>query len=269
MATIKPFLKYAGAKTKMLPVLLPLLTGKRLVEPFAGSAAVSLNVTMPCLVADSNADVIGTFEFFVQHGEAGIEHAAQFFGQGANTERTYYTRRAEFNAVPVHTPSLRACLFAYLNRHGFNGLCRYNRTGGFNVPFGRYTNPGFPEQALKDFVRESKRMEFRCADFRDIFKEVRKGDVVYADPPYTPLSDTSNFTAYGQAAFGVKEHEALAECCRKAARKGARVVITNHDTPVTRKLYDGAEIRTVEVRRSIAASAGSRGNVNEIIAIFK
>lgn len=98
-------------------------------------------------------------------------------------------------------PLRRAVLFLYLNRHGYNGLCRYNLRGEFNVPFGRYKKPYFPEAELYHFAEKAQHAEFHCESYEECMKRADNRSVVYCDPPYAPLSSTANFTAYHTNSF--------------------------------------------------------------------
>lgn len=113
--------------------------------------------------------------------------------------------------------ALKACLFLYLNRHGYNGLCRYNAAGYLNVPFGRYKKPYFPEQVMLFFAAKSKRAALRCEDFEQVMRRAGRSDVVYCDPPYVPRSRTANFTAYHVGGFGEADQLRLALAAKKAA----------------------------------------------------
>lgn len=183
-----------------------------------------------------------------------------------NREDAYYRLRAEFNAET--SPRRRAALFLYLNRHCFNGLCRYNRSGQFNVSFGKYAHPRFPRAEMLGFHAATRDVDFRAADFEATMDEAGPSDVVYCDPPYVALSETANFAAYAADPFAVDAQRRLSEKAREAAQRGAVVVISNHDTKLTRALYEGAHIRTLEVRRSISAKAAGRRPVRELIAMF-
>ena len=139
----KPFLKWAGGKSKLVPLIQNQLpTAMRLVEPFAGSAAVTLALEFDAyLLNDSNADLIGLYQTLKQEKQDFIDYAQSFFTLENNQETRFYDLREQFNHSTNTTE--RSALFIYLNRHAFNGLCRYNSKGGFNVPFGRYKLPYF------------------------------------------------------------------------------------------------------------------------------
>ena len=198
MVTNKPFLKWAGGKFKLAPFIrsnLPNRTCKRLIEPFAGSAALSLAVDFDAyLLNDSNADLINLYRILKQEKQGFISYARSFFTPENNQENRFYALREQFNQS--QDAAERSALFVYLNRHAFNGLCRYNSKGGFNVPFGRYAAPYFPEAEMLGFIQKSDRIELLCGDFQTALDWANDDDVVYCDPPYVPLSETASFTAY-------------------------------------------------------------------------
>lgn len=265
----RPFLKWAGGKFRVLNEILPRLpTGDRLVEPFAGSAAVALNAPFEkALVADTNADLIGLYQAIKTDSSRFVDEGQSLFAPECNSREVFNTLRDEFNSSD--DAFRRAVIFVYLNRHAFNGLCRYNSKGKFNVPFGKYKSPSFPLEAVQAFSEASKRIEFRHQDFVATLKAARQGDVVYCDPPYVPLSDTSNFTSYAPGAFGPAQQEELSRLARETADRGIPVAISNHDTAESRELYEGAELHQFEVRRFISSKASTRGKAPELLAIFR
>ncbi len=270
MEKTKPFLKWAGGKYRCLDqVITALPHGTRLVEPFAGSGAVFLNAPHPrFLLADANQDLIALYTHLKQEGRRFISYCKSFFSEKNNQPERYYQYRMQFNQSTLGSRR-RAALFIYLNRHGYNGLCRYNLSGVYNVPFGRYVKPYFPEEALEAFCQKSQSAEFVTADFKQTFLKAKPGDIIYCDPPYAPLSKTSRFTAYTQRAFGEVEQQMLADLARSSAKNKIPVIVSNHDTPYTRALYQGAQIRSFPVRRQISCKSGQRLMVRELIAVFK
>ncbi len=266
----RPFLKWAGGKFAIRErVIKKLPKGRRLIEPFVGSGAVFLNTDYDeYLLGDTNADLITLFTQLQQHGETFIEACRELFIPENNAQDRYYDLRDEFNHC--HTPERRAVLFVYLNRHGYNGLCRYNRSGGFNAPFGRYArHPYFPEREMHRFAVKAARARFVCADFQETLRQARPGDVVYGDPPYVPLSASANFTAYSAGGFGKDKQFGLAIRARELAEQGVPVLLSNHDTEFTREVYAGAKIQKFKVRRSISCNGAKRGKANELLAIFE
>lgn len=267
----KPFLKWAGGKAKLVPFIavhLPSASRKRLVEPFAGSAALSLALDFEAyLLNDSNTDLIALFHALKHEKQTFIEYVRSFFIPENNQENRFYELRRQFNYS--QDPVERAALFVYLNRHAFNGLCRYNSKGGFNVPFGRYKMPYFPEKEMLGFIAKSDRMELTCGDFQTALMKTGTDDVVYCDPPYVPLSETASFTAYAQGGFGLDDQNRLAAMAKQLVDQSQGVLISNHDTAFTRQLYQGARLETVAVQRNIAAKSSSRQKVGELLAVYK
>ncbi len=270
-ARIRPFLKWAGGKFRLLDAILPELpAGTRLVEPFAGSCAVYLNAApAQALICDINADLIGLYQHIQRDGEDFIAYCRGFFTSANNSREAYLEFREEFNAS--RDSGRRGALLLYLNRHSFNGLVRYNSKGGFNVPFGRHSRPYFPLKELRAFHRKTREVEteFACRDFRAVFDGLEPGDIVYCDPPYVPLSATANFTAYAGNGFTAGDQRDLASLAQAAHGKGIPVLLSNHDTEMTRELYAAAEIKRFSVRRFISRDSANRAKVPELLAIYR
>jgi DNA adenine methylase len=265
----RPFLKWAGNKYRILPKIRSLLPpGQRLIEPFVGSGAVFLNMDYKqYLLADSNLDLISLFTLLREDSGAFVRKSKKLFTPSANSQEVYYQRRLEFNATADQED--RAALFVYLNRHGYNGLCRYNAKGIFNVPFGRYAQVYFPESELLAFAARAAQAEFVCEDFTEVMQRAVPGDVVYCDPPYVPLSQTSHFTSYSALGFGLEEQKRLAELAQSLSARGVPVLISNHDTVLTQEYYQNARLSSFEVRRSISCKGASRGKVLELLALYQ
>lgn len=267
----KPFLKWAGRKTKLVPAIKRHLPKKanRFIEPFVGSGAVFVNTDYAeNILADSNQDIITLFQFLKDEKKDFIDLCKSYFMPENNMPDMFNALRAKFNKTK--DAELRAALFIYLNRHCFNGLCRYNSEGKFNVPFGLYSKPYFPAQEMRAFAKKLQKATLLCKDFREIMAMAGEGDVVYCDPPYIPLSATSNFTGYAAGGFSLKDQKDLAKACEKAAKRGAVVVLSNHDTPLAREIFKNAgKTVSVDVSRTISAKGASRGKVKELIAIYK
>jgi DNA adenine methylase len=219
------------------------------------------------LLAEANQDLISLFHCIKNEHKYFIDYCRQFFSDSNNQATHYYELRERFNHS--QNPQERAAIFLYLNRHGYNGLCRYNQKGIYNVPFGRFTKPYFPQAELDFFYEKSKLATFIHKDFQETFQLARAGDLIYCDPPYSPLTQSSNFSAYTQKKFGEKEQIILAMLAKDAASRGITVIISNHDTDFTRHHYQGATIKSFEVKRSISCRAKQRLPVKELLAIFR
>ena len=266
--TTKPFLKWAGGKYRLASVIRAALPqGRRLIEPFVGSGAVFLNMDYSSYVlADANQHLIDLFQLIKYDGVEFIDYCQSFFNGDVNSELVFYQRRELFNSTD--DIKLKSALFIYLNRHCFNGLCRYNAKGFFNVPFGRYKLPLFPRQEILAFYKKSQYASFSASDFVKTMEMAEKGDVIYCDPPYVPLSATASFTSYTHGGFGLEEQNQLAAMALKLSLKGIPVIISNHHTPFTLNAYKDARIELFDVQRFISSKAESRGKVSELLAIF-
>ena len=265
----RAFLKWAGGKYPLLDdIKRHLPQGECLVEPFVGAGSVFLNTDFSrYILADINSDLISLYNIVKSRTDEYVQASRELFVSETNQSEVYYQFRTEFNAS--QDPFRRAVLFLYLNRFGYNGLCRYNLRGEFNVPFGRYKKPYFPEAELYHFAEKAQNAEFHCLSYEECMKRADINSVVYCDPPYAPLSATANFTAYHTNSFSPKEQAHLAEMAEKLVSKQIPVLISNHDTPDTREWYRAAKHFQVKVRRSISSNGGTRKKVNELLALYK
>jgi DNA adenine methylase len=265
---MKPFLKWAGNKYAIIERIKAILpAGNRLIEPFSGSAAVFLNTDFDsALLSDINGDLINLYQYLKKDGQKFVGYCSTFFVKETNNAETYYHFRRIFNTTG--DLRLKAALFLYFNRHGYNGLCRYNNKGEFNVPFGRYTKPYFPADEMMQFHHKIQSAELVRQDFIQTMQAARPGDVIYCDPPYVPLTETANFTGYSSGGFGIKEQEALADMAKTLSKKGISVMISNHDTMFTQTAYESAHIVSFQVRRFISCKGDGRGQANEMLALF-
>lgn len=266
----KSFLKWAGGKYRLLDEIFKVVpqtsSDRRYVEPFCGGGTVYINTDYPrYLISDINKDLINVYTY-LKMDNSFINYNDNHFLPYYNEKAIYITRRTLYNNL--NTGKEKAALFIYLNRHCFNGLCRYNSKGEFNVPFGKYKKVAFPRDSMSIFRHKLQNTEIKCINYSDIILE--SNDVVYCDPPYVPLSDTANFTSYSGNQFGSKEQAELAEWAEDNRADGRLIVISNHDTDVTRSLYKNAnEIISFEVQRNISASSKGRNKVKELLAIYR
>ena len=244
----RPFLKWAGGKTQLLPDLFARFphTFKRYHEPFLGGGAVFFALApKSAILSDVNGDLVETYTAIRDDVEGVIAKLRAH----TVSEEHYYRVRAQKSAAL--TPAAAAARTIYLNRTCFNGLYRVNRDGQFNVPFGKYDNPTIcNEENLLAVSAALQDVQLRNESVFDIGARVRRGDLVYFDPPYDPLSPTSSFTSYAKTAFGRDEQKRLAELFTRLACRGVHVVLSNSDTPFI---------------RAISARADRRGSVGEVI----
>jgi DNA adenine methylase len=160
-----------------------------------------------------------------------------------------------------------AAWFIYLNKTGFNGLYRVNRANRFNVPFGRYVNPRICRpDTLMACSAALANAELLVADFASVVEDARRGDFVYFDPPYVPLSATSSFTSYTSLGFGADEQERLRDAARRLKTRGVRVLLSNSSAPYVRELYaDGFDITEVSATRAVNSKPSARGPIVELL----
>lgn len=285
-----PFVKWAGGKRRLVPFIVERMSlagadgtvageveraaaagapKRRLVEPFAGGAALSLAVAerfQSIWLNDVNEDLMNVYAHLRADPEKYIRDAAVLFAPEMNTADAYYRLRDRFNTTASSWE--KAVIFLYLNRHGYNGLCRYNASGLFNVPYGRYKRPYFPEQELRAAAAVLQKAELTCLDFEEVLARCGEGDVVYCDPPYVPLSATASFTDYAAGGFDMADQRRLAIAAEAARRRGALVAISNHDNEATRALYRNADCHYLQVRRTISCDGANRTEAAEVLAIF-
>jgi DNA adenine methylase len=261
----EPFLKWPGAKTRMADAILtfaPHNRCKRIVEPMAGTAAFSLaaakdDVSLYCetfVIRDSHPDLISVLKTAQEFNPELIAEVETLFIRKTNSERAYYRLREEFNLSGSADRVRRAALFIYLNKHGYGGLCRYNKRGEFNVPYAGDRSRPAPVRALQAFGEFAAKADIGLADFRVTLAECGAGDLVYCDPPYLPAEEGgSYYDRYNAVPFRLAEHIELYALARKAVKRGAVVLITNSASKAAEKLaHDAcAETCRIEIPRHI------------------
>ncbi len=263
----RPILKWVGGKTQLLEQMKPLMpkTWNRYFEPFVGGAAVFFELRaqrpeMPAFLSDVNAELVNCYTVVRDDVDAVIEALRHHVYESEH----YYKVRA-LNPAEL-APAERAARTIFLNKTGYNGLYRVNRSGQFNVPFGRFTKPLFCDvDNLHACARALRGVSIEHDDFSKVLERAKKGDFVYFDPPYVPLSPTSDFTAYIPGGFGEAEQRKLAKVFAKLAARGVHVMLSNSDTPLVRELYDGFDIHVVYASRSVNSNAARRGKLAEVV----
>jgi DNA adenine methylase len=264
----RPFLKWAGGKQMLLPQLLPHLPkANRLIDPFVGAGSVWLaSAYSQYLINDANPDLVSVWTALKQRPKLFMELSAQLFTEEYFSANAYQRVRSDFNNSSDRFE--RAVRFIYLNRLGFNGLYRVNKSGQYNVPYGYPKKlPAFPTESLERAASKLTNCEVMGGGYGPVIDRARKGDLVYCDPPY--LSDTgkNSTVAYTDQGFGAKEFSELVGHCESAKDRGAKVVISQVDTALARELLRGWCIFPVSVRTNIAGAVSARGFRRELIAI--
>lgn len=267
MVQCKPFVKWAGGKTQLLPELRSRFPREynRYLEPFVGGGALFFDVQpRNAYLSDANPDLINAFQVVRDAVEELIKDLQQHV-----YEKTYYYALRDADRDPSFnqwTQVKRASRFIYLNKTCFNGLYRVNAKGQFNVPFGRYKNPTLcDEKNLRLCNQVLQTAALRCETFTDVAHAARPGDFIYFDPPYAPSSQTANFTGYSLDGFRENDQRDLSDLCRQLDESGVHFMLSNSFTPLAQELYKEFKVEVVQAARAINSKASHRGRVNELV----
>lgn len=262
----KPILKWAGGKTGLLTQLMERFPKQfeRYIEPFVGGGAVffSLQSGFPSILNDSNSELIELYKVvrdFPEQLMTALDELSQKY-----SEDFYYDLR---NAQSTDRIS-RSARTIFLNKTGFNGLYRINLKGNFNVPFGKRKK--CPALYKRDNVlaisRRFQKATFSNEDFETSIAQAGEGDFVYCDPPYQPISCTSSFNSYTAGGFSTKQQKRLKNACVDAAKRGAKIALSNSSAPFIRELYSDWHLHSVTARRAINSKGNLRGEIEEVLA---
>ncbi|HEY9809640.1 MAG TPA: DNA adenine methylase [Halomicronema sp.] len=262
----RPFLKWAGGKTQLIEQYKPYFpkTYTNYYEPFLGGGAVFFSLQpKQAFLSDINGELINTYRCVRDEVEALIillqEH------QLKHNKDYYYEMRAGGGDSKLE----RAARFIYLNKTCFNGLYRENSKGHFNVPMGKYKNPTICNAELLRLVSttlNNSRAKIKKGTFKEVINYAKNSDdFVYFDPPYYPISATSNFTAYSRTDFNEDDQIQLRNTFAELASRGVKVMLSNSDCPFVRDIYQGFNIHTIKAFRSINADVNKRGKITEVL----
>jgi DNA adenine methylase len=261
-----PFLKWAGGKWTIAPLLLSLFPAdarsRMYREPFLGGGAIFFYLAPKrAALSDTLADLIITYEVVRTRVESLIDRLQEL--EKGHSEKQFYAIRERFN-TERNAPALeRAAWLVYLNKTCFNGLFRTNQSGGFNVPIGRYKAPRIVDPArLRLAARALEGVSLKRAPFRDLLEVAEPGDFIYLDPPYVPLSRTANFAAYADASFGEADQADLASVFRELDRRGCLLALSNSDTEL---VYEGYSLTPITAPRAISSKGSMRQPVGELV----
>ena len=265
-AKARPFLKWAGGKARMLPALAPHIppTFGTYFEPFLGGGALFFSLQPKrAVLADANARLILTYTAV----RDSVEPVIELLNRSPNDE-AFFLKVRKLDVTSTDAVSAAAATI-FLNKTCFNGLFRVNRSGQFNVPFGHYKSPTIRDAAnLRACSTALSGTELVAADFEKVLSGAQPGDFVYLDPPYLPTSKTASFTGYTAGGFNLQDHRRLRDVALALKRSGVNVVSSNSAAPEIIALYkDGFEMHRVSAPRSVAASGGSRGTVEELLIV--
>ena len=256
-------------------------------EPFVGGGAILFDILSHynldfIYISDINAELINTYRVIRDDVEGLISLLSSLQDEYLSIELEsrkdyYYAKRDRFNNLKINIDDSinveKAALFIFLNKTCFNGLYRVNRKGLFNVPIGAYKNPCICDsENLINISKALQNVTIVCGDFEESEKFIDKNTFAYFDPPYRPISDTANFTAYSENVFDDSEQIRLARFVKKIASKGVRIVVSNSDPKNTIKedsfferLYSSFNITRVEATRMINCNSDNRGKINELL----
>jgi DNA adenine methylase len=264
MEAPRPFLKWAGGKRQLLPALLRHVPPRyrAYYEPFLGGGALYFALQpRRAVLADTNVRLIRTYRG-IRDGVGAVVRLLETYPHDAEF---FYEMRAR--DIDAGTDAEVAAWFIYLNRIAYNGLYRVNRENRFNVPFGRHANPTICDaDNLRACAAALQGVELRSVDFDEALGGVRRGDFVYFDPPYDPLTPTASFTSYTSRGFGREEQVRLRDRARRLKKRGVSVLLSNSCTDFVRELYgEDFELEEVLATRMVNSRASRRGAVSELV----
>ncbi|MDO1527907.1 Dam family site-specific DNA-(adenine-N6)-methyltransferase [Fulvimonas sp. R45] len=263
---LTPFLKWAGGKRWLARDYVSFFNMKgirRYVEPFLGSGAVFFSIQPEsALLSDLNIDLVETYRSIRDNWQA-VKRALGRHHKHHSPEYYYKVR----SSIPKDGFA-RAARFIYLNRTCFNGLYRVNCRGEFNVPLGTKTSVILDTDDFGAIADRLARVELVAEDFEKVIDRCGVGDFIFADPPYTVKHNNNGFVKYNENLFSWADQERLQCSLARAARRGARVIVSNADHPSIRELYNGCSINTLW-RHSVMASESARRKVtSEVLVQF-
>lgn len=272
----KPFVKWAGGKRQLIPILnenLPETFGTYF-EPFLGGGALLFHIlterTKPkCVISDLNSELVLSYVTIRDRVDALIaslkNHEKSY---QRNSKSYYYSVRGSRPRSDIEKTSR----LIFLNRTCFNGLYRVNSKGHFNVPQGRYTNPNIVNEdnlrSVSSILRSSK-TSVKCRDFAAVLRDSKKGDLVYFDPPYQPISDTANFTSYTNKDFSYEDLCRLAELCMKLDSKGCKVLLSNSHSDKVADMFSAKPWRISKIQANRAINSNGKKRTGHFELLIK
>lgn len=270
-----PVLKWAGGKSQLLDVIRAEMPPNynRYFEPFIGGAAVLLGIAPDeAYINDTNEQLINLYWQIKIAPDSILTYLSEFDATLCDKE-FYYAMRERYN-LKIAASALDAecaALMIWLNKHCFNGLYRVNGKGFFNVPYNNKVRGKSVDaenlSTIAEYFRNAK-VAISCMDFEEACKDVCAGDFVYFDSPYIPVSSTADFTDYTKDGFSFADHERLATLFKKLDGVGAKLMLSNNDVPLVHTLYEGYNIKSVDVKRMINSNAAKRTGKEVLITNY-
>ena len=270
----KPFVKWAGGKRQLLAELeknFPKQFGTYF-EPFLGGGAVLFDLlakkpNLKCSVSDLNSDLVLAY-VTIRDKLGRLIESLENHSKNYHKDSTDYYYEVRKQEPKSQIEKVSRLLF--LNKTCFNGLYRVNSKGKFNVPLGRYTNPNIVNRenliTASKFL-QSEKIKISCRDFESILKDAKKGDFVYFDPPYQPVSDTANFTSYTHRDFTEDDLQRLADLANQLNSKGVHVLLSNSNTKIVKKMFSSKKwkVKEIAVNRAINSNSQKRTGHKEVL----
>ncbi|HEM3172414.1 TPA: DNA adenine methylase [Streptococcus suis] len=271
---VAPVLKWVGGKRQLIEDISPLIPKQisTYVEPFVGGAAILFHLQpKKAIINDFNDELMNVYQVIKEDPNGLIKILEKH--KEANSEEYYYETRALDRTSDYENLSKeeKAGRILYLNKTCYNGLFRVNSSGQFNAPYGKYKNPAIVNdvtiKAVSNYFN-SANIKFLNGDYKEALKGLRKGTFVYFDPPYMPVSSSSNFTGYTENGFGYEKQVELRDECLKLNKRGIKFLQSNSYTPEILELYSDSSVFTIKVvqaKRSINSKSDKRGEISEVL----
>lgn len=263
----RPFIKWVGGKRQLLPKILSVVPRKfnRYYEPFVGGGALFFELQPArAVLGDYNEELINAYRVVRDNPDELLRDLKRH-----KNDSVYFYKIRALDRNPKKYKSLsdvqRASRLIYLNKTGYNGLYRVNSKGQFNVPFGKYEDPLYADERIRDCSVVLAGSELLCGDFEETVSSAKKGDFVYFDPPYAPLNSTSNFTSYTDQKFDDEMQLRLKLVCDDLHKRGVKFALSNSHTKEMVELYADYEVRQVMAARLVNSRASGRSKIKEIL----
>ena len=268
---VAPFLKWVGGKRQLMPTIVEHLPENiknyKYIEPFIGGGAVLFNLQPKnAIINDFNEELINVYQVIKNN----LDELIIDLKKHKNEADYFYSirsldRNGEFKKL---TAVKRASRIIFLNKTCFNGLYRVNNAGEFNSPFGRYKNPNIVNEptlkAVNKFLNNNN-IEINSGDYSEILKQADKKCFVYLDPPYHPISESSNFTGYVQGGWNIYDQIDLKTACDELHKRGVKFLLSNSSADFIKDLYKDYKITIVKANRAINSNGADRGEVDEVL----
>ena len=266
---ITPFLKWVGGKRQLMPSIIKLIPKKinTYYEPFVGGGAVLFELQPnKAVINDLNDELINVYNVIKNNHE---ELIADLKTHKNESDYFYQIRSLDRDENYKKLSSVKkASRIIFLNKTCYNGLYRVNSLGEFNSPFGRYINPNIVNEitlkAVSKYLNKND-IQIYNKDYDEIFDTIQEDSFVYIDPPYFPVSHSSNFTGYNQGGFDMYDQLRLKEFCDKLNLNGIKFLLSNSAATFILDLYKDYNINFVKANRFINSNAEKRGEIDELL----